>query len=267
MKGDLQMELLTPHSFGEFVEEIRSKSDEERHAIIIDNYDTITVSYAQSYDNGVQLGSIVVLGGIQAAFDGVEEIPSAKYSIGKELFGDVVNGEDELNQLLHEYSVSMEENICKVIGIVSIEDFQKCIFEYLLSLALYGGENKTGIENIRKIYMSLFEDIGMSDAEDWEEDFPDIESCQEELAYMISKLDKFDKSELFNKLKATKWAEDYECLSSEDTFSAKAFAEELLDALLEDGGLGITDFNGMYVPGSMDMFRGFFDNELNEIFG
>lgn len=262
------MDCLSPHSFGRFVDEIRNKSDEERHEIIIDNYDTITVSYAQSYDNGVQMGSIVVLGGIQAAFDGLDIISSAKYSIGKELFGDVVESEDELQHILREYSISMEENICKVISIVSIEDFQKCIFEYLLCLALYGEENKMGIENIRNIYMSLFEDAGMNEAEDWQEDseFPSVEKCKEELAYMISKLEQFDKKELFNKAKASDWAEDYRCLLSEDSFTTKAFAEELLDAYLEDGGLGITDFNGTYTPGSMDVFKEFFDNVLNEMF-
>ena len=57
------MNFLTPHSFGTLVSEIEKKNDEERREIIVDNYDIITGAYAQSFSNGIQMGSIVVLWG------------------------------------------------------------------------------------------------------------------------------------------------------------------------------------------------------------
>ena len=261
------MDFLTPHSYEELVSEIGKKSDEERREIIVDNYDIITGSYAQNFSNGIEMGSIVVLGGLQAAFDKLDVMPSEKYSIGKELFGDVVDNEDELEQVFHGYSGQMEESVCKMMSTVNNDEFQICILEYMISLAFFGGENKAGINNIKKIFESIFADMDIDDFEDWDEETAESEDCQEELAHMMQVLNKYDKAEFFAKVKDEDWAEDYESLSSEDDFTIESFAEELLEIYMEDGGLAITDFNGPYTPGNMEQFKAFFDKEIEDMIG
>jgi hypothetical protein len=138
----------------------------------------------------------------------------------------------------------------------------------LISLALYGGENTPGIENIRRVYMSMFSDMraGFSDDSETGGEFPKVENCQKELEYMINKLGQFESSDLYAKAKAFEWAEDYECLNSEGDFTIMEFAKELLEVYLEDGGMGITGFNGPYTPGNMELFKKFFDKDIEDIF-
>lgn len=150
------MEYLTPHSWNELVDEIRKLSDAERHELIVDNYDCITESYADSFDNGLQLGSIVVLGGIQAAYAELETIPEEKYVVAQELFGGMVENESELQQVLHEYSDEMAQAVSRTVSMVNNDEFQIYVLQYMLSLALYGTENKAGIDRIKTVFDSIF---------------------------------------------------------------------------------------------------------------
>lgn len=250
-------------SFEKLVNELEKKSDLELHGFIIDAYDTITVSFSQSYQNGIQMGSIVVLGGLQAAFDQLDDIPSEKYAIGQELFGDIVDSEDDLKYLLHGYNEEMEEAVCKMVSLFNNEEFQRCVIEYMLSLALYGKKNPSGIKNINRIFDAVFSIADIFSIDDLETDeWPDVEDCQEELDYMIESFSKMDTTKLFSILKNDECFEEYESLVSEEDFSIIDFLKELLDNYLGDGGLAITGFDGFYTPGNMELFKPFFDKEM-----
>ena len=156
------MDFITPESFGTILNGIKKKSDEERRELIIKNHSIITVSYMKNFDNGVQAGSIVVLGGLKAAFDKRESITPEQFGIIKELYGSDAESEDDeltdddLNNMYKDYSESWERLLIQIISAFTNDEFQTRIFEYYLALALYGGENKAGVKNIKKIFESVF---------------------------------------------------------------------------------------------------------------
>ena len=109
------------------------------------------------------------------------------------------------------------------------------------------------------------EDVGNEELFQMVDEFSDVGECQEELAYMIKKLEEYDCHTIFSKINNEEWAEGYDSLSSEDGFSIEEFARELLETYMEDGGMSITDFDGPYTPGDMELFKEFFDNEVSEM--
>lgn len=152
------MAFFTPESFDLMLNEIEKKTDEERHETIINNMKTILVSYEQNFQNGNQLGALVVMSGLKAAFCDLEDIPPQKFNIGKELYELItdIESENELKENMQGYSENVEGILCKLISAFNNNELQRCVFEYMLALAVYGQTNPTGIDTIRRVFNTLF---------------------------------------------------------------------------------------------------------------
>lgn len=152
----MEMNIFTPKSFNNLLNDVKSKSEEEIIKMMIDKFEIIAGTYQANVDNGGQLGSMLLVIGAQMACDGLTTLSDSKRKALVKVFGDFIENEDQINEIVFGYKEETFDTLSQITKIFDSEDFAKDIFSYLIGVAYVGGENKTGIENVRKLFEAWF---------------------------------------------------------------------------------------------------------------
>ena len=153
----MKMDFLTPYSFDSLYKEVKGKTDNELIEMMSDKLEVIVGTYHVNVQNGVQYGSILVTLGVQMACDGIEKtLTDAKKKAFAKVFSDFLDDESDVSALVLGYKEEMFDTLKQIIKIFDSDDITKDTFLYLIGAACVGGENKKGLDNIKRLLKAWF---------------------------------------------------------------------------------------------------------------
>lgn len=151
----MKMDFFTPNSFDALYKEVKGKTDDELIEMMCDKVKVIGGTYRASVENGEQYGAFLVVIGAQMACDGIETLTEAKKKAFAKVLSDCIDDESEVSALLG-YKEEMFDTLKQIIRIFESDDFAKDTFLYLIGAACVGGENKKGLDNIKRLFKEWF---------------------------------------------------------------------------------------------------------------
>lgn len=150
------MDFLTPKSFETLYSGVKGKSDEELVEMMVDKLEIIAGTYQENVENGGRLGSLLLVIGAQMACDGLEIIPDAKKKALAKVFSDFIDNDDAITEIVSGYKESAFDMLSQITKIFDSDDITKDTFTYLIGVACVGGENKKGLDNVKKLFSAWF---------------------------------------------------------------------------------------------------------------